>query len=89
MLVDVITRTEKWLRQKGVDSPRLDTELILCKVLGMERLQLYLAHDRPMSQAELEDLRFFDHVGPAATAPPDRVVLGVEHRQVPALGALP
>jgi release factor glutamine methyltransferase len=57
MLVDVITRTEKWLRQKGVDSPRLDTELILCKVLGMERLQLYLAHDRPMSQAELEELR--------------------------------
>jgi len=56
-LVDVLTRTEKWLRQKGVDSPRLDTELILCKVLGLERLQLYLAHDRPMSTTELEALR--------------------------------
>ena len=44
-------------RQRGIDTPRLDAELILCKVLGMERLQLYLAHDRPMNPKELGDLR--------------------------------
>ena len=56
-LVEVLTRTESWLRQRGVDSPRLDTELILAHVLQMERLQLYLSHDRPMTRAELDTLR--------------------------------
>lgn len=56
-LVDVLTRTEAWFRQRGIDSPRLDAELLLCHVLGMQRLQLYLVHDRPMSPAELEALR--------------------------------
>ena len=56
-LVDVLTRTEAWLRQCDIVSPRLEAELLLCKVLGMERLQLYLAHDRPMSKDELDALR--------------------------------
>lgn len=56
-LVDVLTRSEAWLRRRGVESPRLDAELLLAHVLGMERLQLYLAHDRPMSPAELDALR--------------------------------
>lgn len=56
-LVDVLTRAEAWLRRRGVESPRLDAELLLAHVLGMERLQLYLAHDRPMSREELDALR--------------------------------
>lgn len=56
-LVDVLTRTEAWFRQRGIDTPRLDAELLLCHVLGMERLQLYLAHDRPMAQRELAAMR--------------------------------
>jgi len=56
-LVDILTRTETWLRKREIDSPRLEAELLLCKVLDMERLQLYLAHDRPMSNEELADLR--------------------------------
>jgi release factor glutamine methyltransferase len=53
----VLTRTESWLRKRGIQAPRLDTELLLCHVLGLERLQLYLAHDRPMNRAELDALR--------------------------------
>lgn len=56
-LVEVLTRTEKFLRGKGVTSPRLEAELLLAHVLGLERLQLYLLHDRPMSDAELDQLR--------------------------------
>lgn len=56
-LVEVLKRTEAFLRAKGVDSPRLDAELILAKHLGVERLQLYLIHDRPMSEAELAPMR--------------------------------
>jgi len=56
-LVDVLTRTERWLRERGVDSPRYEAEQLLCCALGMERLQLYLAHDRPLTPPELDALR--------------------------------
>jgi len=56
-LVDILTRTETWLRKRDITSPRLEAELLLCQVLDMERLQLYLAHDRPMTEDELARLR--------------------------------
>lgn len=56
-LVDVLTRTEAWLRRRGVPSPRLEAELLLSHVLRMQRLQLYLSHDRPLTTAELDALR--------------------------------
>lgn len=56
-LVDVLRRTETFLRNKGVPSPRLEAELLLSKVLGLPRLQLYLAHDRPLTPGELDALR--------------------------------
>ncbi len=56
-LVDVLTRTERWLREREVPSPRLEAEMILAHVLGVERLQLYLSYDRPLTDAELKMLR--------------------------------
>lgn len=56
-LVDVLKRTELFLRKKGIPSPRLEAELLLAKVLSMQRLALYLAHDRPLTTAELAALR--------------------------------
>ena len=41
-----------FLERKGVDSPRLDAELLLGKALGLSRLELYTQHDRPLSEAE-------------------------------------
>ncbi len=57
VLVDVLTRTEAYLRSKGVPSPRLDAELLLGHVLKLPRLQLYLVFDRPMGDEELTALR--------------------------------
>ena len=42
-----------YLAPKGVDSPRLTAELLLAHVLDVERLELYLQFDRPLSPAEL------------------------------------
>jgi release factor glutamine methyltransferase len=56
-LVEVLTRTEAFLRKRDIPSPRLEAELLLCHVLGLERLQLYLAHDRPLTPEELAALR--------------------------------
>ncbi|MEZ4322441.1 MAG: peptide chain release factor N(5)-glutamine methyltransferase [Myxococcota bacterium] len=56
-LVDILTRTERFLRERGIDSPRYEAELLLSHALKMERLQLYLAFDRPIAEPEREVLR--------------------------------
>lgn len=56
-LVDVLTRTERYLRSKGITAPRLEAELLLGHVLQLARMKLYLQFDRPMSSAELDRLR--------------------------------
>ena len=56
-LVEVLTRTETFLRGRGIPSPRYEAELLIAFVLGIERLQIYLQHDRPMQEVELARLR--------------------------------
>lgn len=43
--------------RKGLESPRLQAELLLAHVIGCERLRLYMDADRPASPLEREKLR--------------------------------
>lgn len=56
-VVDILLKTERFLREKGIDSPRFEAEMILCHVLKLERVALYLAFDRPLKPDELDALR--------------------------------
>jgi release factor glutamine methyltransferase len=56
-LVDVLKKTEAFFKKKGISSPRLDAELIMGHVLKLERVELYLEFDRPLTQRELADIR--------------------------------
>lgn len=47
----------EYFQQKEVPSPRLSIEWLLSHVLGIKRLQLYLQYDRPLTSAELDELR--------------------------------
>ena len=51
-LQQVLRAATGYLERKGVESPRLDAELILAQTLGLTRLELYTQHDRPLSEAE-------------------------------------
>ena len=51
-LGEVLRSSTEYLEQKGVDSPRLDAELLLSHALGLSRLELYTQHDRPLSEQE-------------------------------------
>jgi len=42
---------------KGLNNPRLDAQLLLGSVLGLDRVGLYLNYDRPLTQAELTEIR--------------------------------
>lgn len=41
------------LKKRGFTSPRLDAELLLCHVLGQDRIRLILDAERPLQKAEL------------------------------------
>jgi release factor glutamine methyltransferase len=56
-LVEILQKTETWFRDRGIDSPRLEAELILAHVLQMNRVALYLNYDRPLTEEELATSR--------------------------------
>jgi release factor glutamine methyltransferase len=56
-VLEVIQRSSDFLARKGVDSPRLQAELLLAHVLQTPRMKLYLNFERPLTKSELETLR--------------------------------
>ena len=56
-VLEVIQRSTEFLQQKGVDSPRLQIELMLARVLNTPRLKLYLNFDRALTEPELGQTR--------------------------------
>ena len=49
----ILKWTEQYFGGKGVESPRLDAEVLLSHVLKKERIYLYVHFDQPMEAAEL------------------------------------
>ena len=56
-LLEVIKRTADFFRKAGIETPRLDAELILADVLGLTRMELYQHFERPLTEAELDRVR--------------------------------
>src|SRR5688572_27803796 len=56
-VLEVIQRSSQFLQQKGIESPRLQAELLLAHVLNLPRLQLYLDFQKSLSEPQLEMLR--------------------------------
>jgi release factor glutamine methyltransferase len=56
-LVEVLQKSAALFKQKGIDSPRLDAELIVGHVLALDRVALYLQHDRPLGDTEVDHIR--------------------------------
>jgi release factor glutamine methyltransferase len=54
---DALTRSAQWLAEKGLESPRLDAEVLLAHLLAMSRLDLYLAWDRLLNDKQKEQYR--------------------------------
>lgn len=56
-VLETIQRSTEFLTKKGVDSPRLQVELLLAHVLKLPRLHLYLNFERVLTPDELEIVR--------------------------------
>jgi release factor glutamine methyltransferase len=56
-LIEVIQRSTAYLQERGIESPRLQVELLLAQLLGVQRLGLYLEFEKVLSTPELDHLR--------------------------------
>jgi release factor glutamine methyltransferase len=56
-VLEVIQRSTEFLARKGVDSPRLQAELLLAQLLKLRRMELYLNFERVLTPPEQDGFR--------------------------------
>jgi release factor glutamine methyltransferase len=56
-VLEVIKKTTEFFAGKGIESPRLNAELLVGHALGLPRMQLYVQFERPLAELELEKIR--------------------------------
>jgi release factor glutamine methyltransferase len=56
-VLEAIQRSTEFLARKGVDSPRLQAELLLAHLLEQPRMKLYLDFERALTPAEIDGFR--------------------------------
>ncbi|WP_337872827.1 peptide chain release factor N(5)-glutamine methyltransferase [Ignavibacterium sp.] len=59
IVLEALNLSTEYLNKKGVESARLNAELMLAHILNCKRLELYLMFDRPLDQTELTAYREF------------------------------
>lgn len=56
-VLELLNLSTDYLEKKGIESPRLNSELMLAGIMKCKRLELYLAFDKPLGDAEVERYR--------------------------------
>jgi release factor glutamine methyltransferase len=56
-VLESINLSAEYLNKKGIDSPKLNAELLLACILNCKRLDLYLSFDRPLKEDEIQNYR--------------------------------
>jgi release factor glutamine methyltransferase len=56
-VLEAITKGAEFLERKGVDSPRLQSELLLAHILNLPRLRLYLEFERALKTEQSDAFR--------------------------------
>lgn len=56
-ILESLNRSSEFLEKKGIESPRLNAELLLADILNCKRLDLYLKFDKPLSEEETAKYR--------------------------------
>lgn len=56
-ILELLNKAAAYLAERGIENARLDAEVLLSHVLGMERIQLYVNFDRPLEPTEVDRFR--------------------------------
>jgi release factor glutamine methyltransferase len=58
-VLESIKLSTEYLQKKGIESPRINAELLLADILNCKRLDLYLKFDQPLKEEEINLYREF------------------------------
>ena len=56
-VLESINLSSEYLKNKGIESPRINAELLLAHILSCKRLNLYLSFEKPLTEEELQKYR--------------------------------
>ena len=56
-IIRTVNWTTQYFSEKGIDSPRLNAEVLLAYALKTDRLDLYLNHDKPLTKNERKNYK--------------------------------
>ena len=73
-VLEALNLSTEYLNKKGIESARLNAELMLAHILNCKRLQLYLMFDRPLDENELSVYR--EYLARRAKREPLQYILG-------------
>jgi release factor glutamine methyltransferase len=73
-VLDVLNKSTEYLEKKGIESPRMNAELLLADILKCKRLELYLMYDRPLTEKELTEYR--EYLKRRSTFEPAQYIIG-------------
>jgi len=73
-VLELINLSAEYLNKKGIESARLNAELLLSGILKCKRLELYLMFDRPLREDEVTEYR--DYIKRRGSFEPLQYILG-------------
>jgi release factor glutamine methyltransferase len=73
-IIELLNRSSKYLKEKHIENPRLNAEQLLARVLGLDRVQLYLQYDRQLIPQETTCYR--EYIRRRTTNEPLQYILG-------------
>jgi len=54
---ELLNRSDQFLAERGIESSRLDAEVLMADLLDMERINLYVKYDYPLKNNEIDSYR--------------------------------
>jgi release factor glutamine methyltransferase len=54
---ELLNRSDQFLADRGIESSRLDAEVLMADLLDMERINLYVKYDYPLKSTEIDSYR--------------------------------
>lgn len=73
-VLELLEKVDKFFAEKGIESPRLNAELLLADILNCKRLNLYLQFDRPLKDDEVN--RYREYVRRRSLREPLQYIIG-------------
>jgi release factor glutamine methyltransferase len=73
-VLDALNKSTHYLEKKGIESPRMNAEILLADILKCKRLQLYLMFDRPLTEKEQNEYR--EYLKRRSTFEPAQYIIG-------------